>query len=249
MKSPAKCKRILLMHMRKAGGTTARRVLTKIAQIHGVEFQVREGYALSQDDLDEETLVIINLRHPFARTCSLFNDQGVWRGHDMQERERVFDAWLAGNHSHRGAPPLWFLPRNLYVRSMSNCRQTLAESFQDSYREMTHQDYQAALANLRHIDLVWICDWLKFKPYCAYLSSRLLGPGKGLINFPHYNQTASRHNFDIRQELQPQQIEAVRQANRWDTEFYQYACWQEAQAAAIQWPGVRESSLSAIPGV
>lgn len=222
--------------MRKAGGTTARRVLAKISEIHGIEFCAREGQPLDQDDLDEETFVVMNIRHPFDRTCSLFNDQGLWRGHDQHERTRVFDEWLTGEHCLPSAPPLWLLPRNLCVRTLANCRQTKAESYRDSNKEMTQADYHAALVNLRHIHLVWICDWLKFKPYCEYLSSRLLGPGKGLIHFPHYNQTVWRHSFDIRLELQPHQIEAVRQANRWDMELYQYACCQAAQAAGIEWP-------------
>jgi len=98
--------------MRKAGGTTARRVLAKISEIHGIEFCAREGQPLDQDDLDEETFVVMNIRHPFDRTCSLFNDQGLWRGHDQHERTRVFDEWLTGEHCLPSAPPLWFLPRN-----------------------------------------------------------------------------------------------------------------------------------------
>jgi len=241
MKFPVNCKRILLMHMRKAGGTTTRRVLEKVSDIHGIAFFAREGHPLCQDDLDEETFVVMNIRHPFDRTCSLFNASGLWRRLDKYERSRAFDEWLAGEHSIPTAPPLWLLPRNLYVRSVSNCSP-------DNKREMTQEDYHAALVNLRHIDLLWICDWLKFKPYGEYLSSRLLGPGKGLINFPHDNQTVWRHGFDIRQELQPQQIEAVRQANRWDMELYQYACCQATQAGSMEWPGGQKPLPTAIPG-
>ena len=80
-------RRIVFFHMRKAGGTTLRQYLQRVAKFWGLEFKVYEGGLILQDsnnnnnDNDEieipssrnDTLYVTHLRHPISRLVSHFN--------------------------------------------------------------------------------------------------------------------------------------------------------------------------------
>lgn len=73
-----KINRIFFLHMRKAGGTTIRRYLLKVAKHYNITFEVAEGYKTRQLTMDANTLYVTNLREPVARVISNYKYDLRW---------------------------------------------------------------------------------------------------------------------------------------------------------------------------
>ena len=67
MRKITDCKSLHLMHMRKAGGTTARRILERICDHHGISFVASEGWPMSHVTIDDDTFLVANFRNPLER--------------------------------------------------------------------------------------------------------------------------------------------------------------------------------------
>ncbi len=229
-------RKLLLVHMRKAGGTTARRVLKPLCKSLGIEFHAIEGRPLNHFKLDDDIFVVSNFRHPVERICSLYNTDGLWMEKQANFDFTPFDDWL--NHkldlAKPRAWPLWVNTSEYYVRSLcdpSGKRRPLNDL---CYRMLTQNDYHDAIVSLQHVNLVLMTEWLNNRKYRHYLSSRLLGAGGGNVRFGHNNKTILRHNFDIRRTLTQRQRRNIEKINRWDLEFYRFLCWREASAAGLK---------------
>jgi len=73
-----KIRRIFFLHMRKAGGTTIRFYLKKVAQVYNLTFVAAEGSKTVEAPMDNNTLYVTNLREPVARAISHYKYDHRW---------------------------------------------------------------------------------------------------------------------------------------------------------------------------
>lgn len=72
-------KRIAMVHMRKAGGTSLQNYLRKVAETYNLTFEFYEGRRpLMPQDADESTLLITHLREPTSRVISHYKYDMRW---------------------------------------------------------------------------------------------------------------------------------------------------------------------------
>jgi hypothetical protein len=229
MRILADCKKVHLLHMRKAGGTTARHVLKRICDVYNLPFSASEGWPMSHGAIDDDTFVVINMRSPLERIFSLYNAEGRWRRQSGERATVDFSDWVNGREQCRKkiSIPLWNYVSNHYVRSLCDNSQSDKRSADDiRTREISNEDYKKAVVGLMRVDMVMICEWLNDDFHRRYLSARLLGRDDGLISLPHNNQTARKHNYDVRRELNDQDRERILAANLMDLELYRFARWR-----------------------
>ncbi len=245
MRRLSDCNRVHLVHLRKAGGTTMRRTLERICDLHGLRFSASEGWPMLSRDFDSKTFVVANFRDPLERIYSLYNNEGPWRGRVGGHKAVPFSVWLAdlaipGNSK---LPPLWHCVSNYYVRSFSDFAAPDRRSRRNVRdRVLTSKDYQKAVTGVMRVDLVVICEWLDQDLHRQYLSSHLLSPGDGLMSFPRKNMTALKHKFDIRNDVGSKQNTDLLTDNLMDLELYRLAKWR-ARCDAIRANEMAESGL------
>ena len=76
---PAGADRILLHHTRKAGGTTMRMHMKKVAIQHQLPLIVREGLVVNDSEIQQPgTFTITSLREPVSRAFSSYQFEGAW---------------------------------------------------------------------------------------------------------------------------------------------------------------------------
>jgi hypothetical protein len=257
MRTLDNCNRIFLMHMRKAGGQTARRLLKNVCSRRRKTFKAVEGWPLDPFEIDDETFLVVNIRHPVDRICSLYNAEGRWRKlprnwttENMTAESAVpFDDWLLEKEPIQGpnAPPLWRATSNFYVKTLCGAgakKRSRMELRQDA---VTGSEYLRAVQFLQRVDLFLVCEWWRDDAFRRYVSTRLLGSGAGMIDIPHRNRTTQRQSlFDIRGHLTPAQRRGIEDANRWDLELYRYVCWQASKQAGMVLPpaaGITDSAV------
>jgi hypothetical protein len=228
--------------MRKAGGSTARRLLKKYCSEHGIKFSAGEGMPLSHYRIEPDTFLVINLREPVQRVCSLYNAEGRWpfpatswtADNMTPERAIPFEDWFRQREPIQSglAPPLWRVPQNYYVKSLSGTGQE-----EPGGETVDASDYRHALRQLQRFDLVLICEWLHLNDFRRYVAERLSAPGSKKIAVEHLNKTGQFQDvFDIRGHMTSHEWEMVAGGNRWDRELYRFACWQTARQAGIEPP-------------
>jgi hypothetical protein len=230
-------KKLLFVHMRKAGGSTARAVLAPLCRSLGVEFKALEGSPLHHDHLDDDTFLVTNFRHPVERICSLYNNHGLMQEKQAKGNFTPFDDWLdqkLDSVQPVVKQPLWIQSSDYHVRILCDLPGNWRSREQIRYRELTQNDYHNAILSLQRVNLFLMTEWLQNEKYRNYLSSRLLGEGRGKVEFGHNNQTSRKHNFDIRRTLTQKQKQKIVAMNRWDLELYRYVCWREAGAVGMK---------------
>jgi hypothetical protein len=135
--------------MRKAGGTTLRGYLKKVANYYNLEFHAKEGFhfehpssggyhhdseqplSLSPPRLD--TLYVTHVRDPLARSISHFQYEGRWNCTTLKQPQFVptlenameFDTWIHSDvaHIHQCSirpRPLWKCSENCYTRWLAS---------------------------------------------------------------------------------------------------------------------------------
>ena len=129
-------KRIYFTHMRKAGGTTLRRYLLKVADYYDIHLKQQEG---GPDELPwnrSDTLYVTHMRDPVNRSLSHFKYEGRWscsrlmndqfvptkdNAHTLEEwvhTEFQGSSWTGG-HAPTGADckhKLWLCSNNCYIK-------------------------------------------------------------------------------------------------------------------------------------
>lgn len=102
MKGIGSCNKVFLLYMRKAAGSTLRRVLGSLCSTRGLELEVGEGGPFDAARLVEpDTYFVTTIRDPVERTCSLYNFEGRWRQRDAR-RARIARPDVS---SHPATPP------------------------------------------------------------------------------------------------------------------------------------------------
>merc|ERR1712157_424336 len=71
---------LFFLHMRKAGGTTIRAFLGKVAKRYNLEFVINEGRRgkVEMPTANGSTFYVTNLREPMARILSHYKYSGRW---------------------------------------------------------------------------------------------------------------------------------------------------------------------------
>ena len=104
----AAIKRIHLLHIRKAGGTSIRYFLLRVAAQHNLTLVVREGKngPLIPAKKRNDTLYITSLREPLSRLISHYHYDGRWSERKIENRtienSTPFSTWLERNQCHHG---------------------------------------------------------------------------------------------------------------------------------------------------
>lgn len=159
---------IFLYHTRKAGGSTLRVWLEKVARKHNLAFVVEEGTILSQQNpvFRDRTLYITALRDPVERVVSLYWYEGRWpltQENKTNENAVDFRDWLI--ESENRLPPA----RRLYECS-SECYCRWFGS--DNINNVT-VNIEAAMERLQHFDIVLNTERLKEGSYAAHVAKLL----------------------------------------------------------------------------
>ncbi len=232
MRSLIDCSSMLLLHMRKAGGTSCRRVLKKICQYHGIALRVEEGMPVDLETLPHDVFVVANFRHPVERVFSLFLSEGRFYGLDADEPPLTLEAWLAGTRprQHEDAPPLWREPYDYYVRTL-----------QGDYRRggavnsaASERNYNDALRRMRRLNTILITEWLDNPKYLRFLNAEFCMDETHHLEFPTLNRAARRLRPDPSVlPLTPEYRQQLLAANRRDTELYRHACARVADQAGL----------------
>eukprot|EP00563_Minutocellus_polymorphus_P020240 CAMPEP_0197718964 /NCGR_PEP_ID=MMETSP1434-20131217/2905_1 /TAXON_ID=265543 /ORGANISM="Minutocellus polymorphus, Strain CCMP3303" /LENGTH=299 /DNA_ID=CAMNT_0043303659 /DNA_START=102 /DNA_END=1001 /DNA_ORIENTATION=- len=76
---PTQYDEIYMLHMRKAGGTTMRVFLKRVAETHNLTLRVSEGEPDTTTVDWERTFRVTNLRHPIQRAISHYKYDQRWR--------------------------------------------------------------------------------------------------------------------------------------------------------------------------
>ncbi|KAI2512985.1 hypothetical protein MHU86_1531 [Fragilaria crotonensis] len=75
----SKIEKIVLLHMRKAGGTSIWAYLCRVAHKYDLEFESNEArLPLLPEEADNKTLLVTHIREPTARLLSHYKYEGRW---------------------------------------------------------------------------------------------------------------------------------------------------------------------------
>jgi hypothetical protein len=95
-----KINRIFFLHMRKAGGTTIRRYLLKVAKHYNLTFEAREGKQTREIPMDANTLYVTNVREPVERAISNYKYDLRW---DCKQLVNKASNYKASYNNSRGS--------------------------------------------------------------------------------------------------------------------------------------------------
>jgi hypothetical protein len=120
-------RRIVLAHMRKAGGSTLRAYLKKVSKSFDLEFVAKEGFAFESPTTRNDTLYVTHLRDPIQRTLSHYRYEGRWpcavlKNKTATKKNSVdLSEWLESDHFYESlcrhrARPLWKCSWNCFTR-------------------------------------------------------------------------------------------------------------------------------------
>jgi hypothetical protein len=89
--SGSRINRIILVHMRKAGGTLLYYYLKKVARKYNISFEAIEGKRPpSPEKLDNTTLLITHIREPISRVLSDYKYEVRWSCKDLTKPSEEF---------------------------------------------------------------------------------------------------------------------------------------------------------------
>lgn len=167
--------RIFFAHMRKAGGTTIRKYLQRVAKKYELDFVVKEGTPADMPHPNSTTFYVTNLREPVSRLVSNYKYEGRWdcrqRGANHTDKnsitlEHFIDRFKINGTKDRDTVArrtrLWRCAQNCYVRWLS--------SNPRSIENMT-QSYSVAYEKLSKYNLIIITEKLKDPTYVHDIES------------------------------------------------------------------------------
>lgn len=114
-----------MLHLRKAGGTSLRRLLQTHCRRTGIEFEALEGRSTDRDELARahaSSSLVTCLRDPIERIKSSYRFEGRWKqAADVRSPQDAvsFRDWIDRTLATEPSPRLWTCVDNYYVKSLT----------------------------------------------------------------------------------------------------------------------------------
>ncbi len=155
---------IFLYHTRKAGGSTMRRWLRRVANKHNLTLKVQEGYPLQESDFHNKsrTLYITTLRDPVERAISSYYFEGQWleAGKNRTKESAIgFKTWTEIVNIKPRGRLLWHCASDCYCKWFGSSGEG----------GVWNRNVTNAMERLKHFDMVLQTERLKEKNYTANL--------------------------------------------------------------------------------
>ncbi|KAL7579468.1 hypothetical protein ACA910_007852 [Epithemia clementina (nom. ined.)] len=243
-------RRIYFAHTRKAGGTLLKQLLSRFCSRHKLTFVHKEGEAVELPKRND-TLYVVNLRHPVARAISHYQYEGRWSCRQLKRRtkqfksipteenartlERFIDrdpyfqdrrekpcAAQQGRRGWRDVPRLWICAKSCYLR-WYGANFNCLEDKNDTTNSLT-ESYRTALENLSQFHLIVVTEWLTNPTYWHGLTTRMFGLSNSTTDYnqnPWCDKEAKYWNQKYPAVLQNQTLEHLHQLNQWDIKLYE----------------------------
>jgi len=221
---------IVLLHMRKAGGTTLRHYLSRVARRFRIEFKAYEGNPtpdiLTEESQDNVTrLYVTHLRHPVTRVVSHYLYENRWNCTNLPETiTEPYD--FSSNYTKKslseyldtpGTPRsnfLWGCNHDCYARWSTGV-------FTDEQLASEKDLLGRARKTLSAYNLIIVTDWLKNPDYIKSIET-LFGGVKGMhASVPMYCGAKVQHANDLFPlEVPPEMYYRIHEMNKIDLQLY-----------------------------
>lgn len=152
-------KNVYFYHMRKAGGSSIRKLLDNYTDKHNLKkIEVQEGYALQYNYLNKDKYIsAINIRCPIERTVSLYHDQcKKHKGCNL-----LITDYLNSTLKKSKQNFFWGEKSNYYIKCLiydKNVSKDKNINYQGINYQVTHDDYLQAINIIDQFDIIFVLE-------------------------------------------------------------------------------------------
>lgn len=177
---------IVMLHMRKAGGTSLKSFLHKVGRKHKVKVNVTEAPFVPPDpEVQGNTLYITHIREPVARAISHYKYEGRWRCRKLTREGFIpslnntrmsLEDFTNERLNKKDSGPLWTCASNCYARWSTGLWKSNHREWIDN-SSSTSRLWSAARHKLWSYNLIIVNEWLKNEDYVRSLERIFDTPG------------------------------------------------------------------------
>ena len=211
---------IVLLHMRKAGGTSLRQYVRRLSGKVGLESSVIEGYTVDYQSLfcrQDRTLYLTSIREPVARIKSSYLFEGRWH---IEEKERRLDnavsfaEWVDRTSNTTNTEFVWNCVSNYYIKTLIGYPKRGGEGIGVAELDLAREV-------LSRFDIVLITEWMSNPETHRYMRDKLdFDLAVPNVRYPTESPNPVHDQSEIFDERTLERIDAD---NMLDKELYQCA--------------------------
>lgn len=211
---------IVLLHMRKAGGTSLRQYVRHLSDKVGLESRVIEGRTVDYKSLfcrQDRTLYLTSIREPVARIKSSYRFEGRWH---IEEKERRLDnavsfaEWVDRASNTTNTDFVWNCVSNYYIKTLVGYPKRGGEGIGVAELDLAREV-------LNRFDIVLITEWMSNPEIHRYVRNKLdFNQAIPNVRYPTESPNPVHEQSEIFDERTLERIDAD---NMLDKELYQYA--------------------------
>lgn len=190
-------RRIYFLHMRKAGGTTIRYYLGRVARHYHLEIAVDEATPTEMPGSRNDTLYVTHLRHPVGRVISQFKYEGRWSCGQLVKNQTYvptlenandFQSWIEENEcsytgSNKGGSKLWKCSTNCFIQWLTLTPDSRKQGCITKHPSVINAKFAEAQAVLSKFDLVIDTERLRLESYARKIENYF--GQRGLVGQKH----------------------------------------------------------------
>jgi hypothetical protein len=211
---------IFFYHMRKAGGTSLRRLLANHCLTVPRELEVIEGWSLNGENHEaflKSYFSIICLRNPIDRIKSSYKYEGRWKQQaEIRDHQtaKPFKQWVSEVSALNPRSYLWECVENYYIKALIGYPKLGSKTIGET-------ELKIAMEVLNSFNMVLICEKLSSDETSTLLKSELdvTLPISNIV-FPTKAPSPKESDHEI---FNPDTIKHLSEANELDFRLYEYA--------------------------